>query len=340
MGMEFNSFQTSLIRASQNVFLLILLAYINIKILVPKLFTSQRILFYFLSVIGLIIFYVFISKEVIFSNSSYIKITIQQIGNDKNKITNAWMLLKLVSIILSTGVMFTSTVFALIKEMYLQSKQKMEIEIENKTAELKLISTQFSPHFFFNSLNNLYSISKLKPEKTSAFIEKLTSLMQYVTYEQMSEKILLEKEITFIKDYIYFQQEKGDNLFDVTTDFEEADQSIKIEPRLFIPFVENAFKFAYQPNKTMSIGISIETKNDELHFTVINDISTHQRRSKEDGYFGVGINSVKKLLANLYPERHELNITNTEQTLSDGFPPDRDGRQEYSVKLTLKLKNE
>jgi LytS/YehU family sensor histidine kinase len=217
--------------------------------------------------------------------------------------------------------------------MYLQNKQKMEIEIVNKTAELKLISTQFSPHFFLNSLNNLYSISKLKPDKTSTFIEKLTTLMQYVTYEQMEEKILLKKEIDFIRDYIYFQQEKGDNLFNVSTNFEDADHSLLIEPRLFIPFVENAFKFAYQPNKTMSINISIKTTIDELHFTVINDVSTHQRRSEEDGYFGVGINSVKKILANLYPKRHELNITNTEQPLLSG-------KHKYSVKLTLNLNNE
>ena len=326
MGMEFNSLQTSLYKASLNVFLLILLAYVNSKILVTKLFTSKRIIIYFLSAIGLVVFYVIISKEIIFSNSSDIKITIQQINGGTNKVTNAWMLLKLVSIILSVAVLFVSTITSLIKELYLQNKQRMEIEIENKTAELKLISTQFSPHFFLNSLNNLYSISKLKPEKTSVFVEKLTHLMQYVTYEQMEEKIQLKKEIDFIKNYIYFQQEKGDNLFNVTMDFEEANKNLLIEPRLFIPFVENAFKFAYQPNKTMSINISIKTKNDELHFIIINDISTHQRRSKEDGYFGVGINSVKKLLVNLYPERHELNITNLEQ--------------KYSIKLTLKLRNE
>jgi sensor histidine kinase YesM len=302
------------------------LAYVNSEILVPKLFTSKRIIIYFLSATGLVVFYVIISKEIIFSNSSDIRITIQQIEGGTNKVTNAWILLNLVSIILSLAVLFVSTIASLIKELYLQNKQRMEIEIENKTAELKLISTQFSPHFFLNSLNNLYSISKLKPKKTSVFVEKLTRLMQYVTYEQMEEKILLRKEIDFLKNYIYFQQEKGDNLFIVTMDLEEANKSLLIEPRLLIPFVENAFKYAYQPNRTMSINISIKTKNDELHFIIINDISTHQRRSKEDGYFGVGINSVKKLLVNLYPERHELNITNTEQ--------------KYTVELTLKLKNE
>ena len=326
MGMEFNSFQTSLIKASLNVFLLILLAYINSKILVPKLFTSKRIIFYFLSVIGLIILYVFISKEIIFSNSFDIKITIEQIGSGKNRVTNAWMLLKLVSIVLSTSVLFTSTIFALIQEMYLQNKQKMEIEIENKTSELKLISTQFSPHFFLNSLNNLYSISKLKPEQTSTFIEKLTSLMQYVTYDQMKEKVLLKNEINFIKDYIYFQQEKGYDLFNVTADFEDTNQNLLIEPRLLIPFIENAFKFAYQPNKTMNVNINIKTNNDEFYFSVINDISTYERRNIEDGYFGVGINSVKKLLVNLYPERHKLNIINTEH--------------KYSIELTLKLRSE
>ena len=326
MGLEFNSLPSSLFKASLNVLLLILLAFVNSEVLVPKLFTSKRIILYFLSVIGLIVLYVFISKEIIFSNSSDIKITIQQLRTGKNKVTNAWMMLKLVSIILSTSVLFVSTVFVLIQEIYLQNKQKMEVEIENKIAELKLISTQFSPHFFLNSLNNLYSISKLKPERTSIFIEKLTRLMQYVTYEQMKDKVLLRKEIDFIKNYIYFQQEKGDNLFNVTTDFKEAGQNLLIEPRLFIPFIENAFKFAYHPNKTMSVNISIKNKNDKLYFTVINDISTYERRSKEDGYFGVGINSVKKILVNLYPESHELNITNSEQ--------------KYSVKLTLKLRNE
>ena len=324
MGMEFNSLQTSLYKASLNVFLLILLAYVNSKILVPKLFTSKRIIIYFLSVIGLVVFYVIISKEIIFSNSSDIRITIQQINGGANKVTNAWILLKLVSIILSVAVLFVSTIASLIKELYLQNKQRMEIEIENKTAELKLISTQFSPHFFLNSLNNLYSISKLKPEKTSTFIEKLTQLMQYVTYEQMNEKVLLEKEIGFIKNYIYFQQEKGDDLFNVSTDFKEADFNLLIEPRLFIPFVENAFKHSYQPNTTMDIHICIKTTNDKLQFTISNEISTYQRRNKEDGYFGVGINSVKKLLQNQYPERHELNINNTEN--------------KYSVELILNLK--
>ena len=150
--------------------------------------------------------------------------------------------------------------------------------------------------------------------------------MHYVTYDQMAEKISLEKEIAFINDYIYFQQEKGEDLFNVTTNFEEVDQSLEIEPRLFIPFVENAFKFAYQPNKTMNVSIHLKSKNDELYFTIINNISTYQRRSKEDGYFGVGINSVKKLLINLYPERHELKITNSPL--------------EYCIELTLKLKNE
>ncbi len=325
-GLEFNSLPASLIKASLNVFLLILLAYVNSKILVPKLFTSRRILFYFLSVIGLIVLYVFISKEIIFSNSSNVRITIEQLRSGKNKVTNAWLLLKLISIILSVAVLFVSTITSLIKEMYLQDKQKTEIEIENKTAELKLISTQFSPHFFLNSLNNLYSISKLKPNKTSVYIEKLTSLMQYITYEQMNEKVVLEKEIDFIKNYIYFQQEKGDDLFNVTTDFKDAGQNLLIEPRLFIPFVENAFKFAYQPSKKMDVNISVKTQNDTLHFTVINDISTYRRRSNEDGYFGVGINSVKKLLDNLYPERHELNITNTKKI--------------YRVELILKLRND
>jgi len=326
MGLKFNTWQGSLLKASLNVTLLIGLAYTNSKLLVPKLFTSKRIAFYFLSLIGIIILYVFISKHIIFSNTSEIRITIQKIGSNEIKETNAWILLKLVSITLSTTVIFISAVFAIIKEIYLQNEQKMEIEIENKTSELKLLSTQFSPHFFLNSLNNLYSISKLKPEKTSGFIEKLTSLMHYVTYEQMSEKVLLKKEIDFLKDYIFFQQEKGTDLFKVTTNFDEVDLNLKIEPRLLIPFIENAFKFAYQPSKTMAITISLKTINNKLIFSVDNEISTHIRRDNEDGYFGVGIKSVKKVLDNLYPNKHELLITNNETT--------------YSIQLILNLKNE
>lgn len=326
MGLRFNSIQSALLKTSLNVFSLMLLAYINVKILVPKFFTSKRILYYFLSVIILISLYTFIAKKVIFSDAIHVKLSLEHMINGQNIETNAWMLLKLVTIVLSVGVLFVSTVIALIKEIFLQHQQKMEIEIARKTAELKLINTQFSPHFFLNSLNNLYSISKLKPGRTSIFIEKLTSLMQYATYEQMAEKVLLEKEINFIKDYIFFQQEKGDDLFDVNIDFKKADKNRLIEPRLFIPFVENAFKFAYQPNKTMRINICIKTKKDQLTFSIENDISTYPRSRKEDGYFGVGLPSVKKILANLYPEKHELMITNTDQR--------------YSVELVLNLRNE
>ena len=311
VGKEFNTLQSAITNACLNVFFLVLLAKLNSIILVPRLFNSRLILAYIISIVIAIFIYVLIAKELIYTHASVVEITINHKERGFIRHADAWMMLQILTLFFSVTTLFVSTAFALIEKIHKQEQLKMEIEVENKISELKLMTTQFSPHFFLNSLNNLYSISKLKPQKTSVFIKTLTSLMQYVTYEQMNDKVLLSKEIEFINDYIYFQQEKGENLFSVETHFENADLRTLIEPRLFIPFVENAFKFAYQPNKTMNVEISIETSGNKLKFKVNNEVSTHQRRNNEDGYFGVGIDSVRKLLNNLYPDKHELIISNS-----------------------------
>ena len=323
MGGQFNTWITALYKAALIIGLLVILTYVNAFVLIPKLFNSQWIIIYFITISCLILFSIYISNNFIFKDYTDIKITMFNKLNNQKKVVDGSILFQPLILILSISSFFISSIVVLIKEINTQKRKQLEIEIEKKSSELKILSSQFSPHFLLNSLNNLYSISKLKPHKVSEHIERLSSLLTNIIYEHKDEKITIEKEIDFIENYTYFQQEKADDLFEVTKNFEQVDKLLQIEPRLLIPFVENAFKYAYHPSKTMKVDLSMESDGNEFHFKISNDISNYERREKEDGYFGVGIDSVKQLLENQYPNKHQLEIT------------DRDRKYTVSLKIYL-----
>jgi len=278
--------------------------------LIPKLFNARWVVLYFLVVACIVLCSIYVANNFIFKDYRDLEITMLNTLNNQKRVADGSVLFQPLILILTISAFFISSIVVLIKEITTQKRKQLEAEIAKKTSELKLITTQFSPHFLLNSLNNLYSISKLKPHKVSEHIERLSALMTHITYEQKEKKIAVGKEIDFIENYIYFQQEKGEDLYVVRQDFDQVDKSLQIEPRLLIPFVENAFKYAYHPNKTMRIDLSMKNNGNEFHFKIKNDISTYERRKKEDGYFGVGIDTVKQLLDDLYPHKHELIITN------------------------------
>lgn len=323
MGAEYNNWFTACYRGVLIIGLLVTLTYTNAFIFVPRFFNSKWISLYFLIVIGLILLSVKVSMIFIFTDSKHLEITLFNKLNGMKNVTDGTILFQPLIMILTISSFFISSIIVIIKEIAAQKRKELENEIELKTSELKLISTQFSPHFLLNSLNNLYSISKLKPHKVSEHIEHLSALMTHITYEQKEKKISLGKEINFIENYIFFQQEKGENLYFVNQDFDQVDKSLQIEPRLLIPFVENAFKYAYHPNKTMKVDLSMNNNKEGFYFKISNEISDFKRRKKEDGYFGIGIDSVKFLLENLYPNKHQLEV------LNDG--------KEYTISLKIQL---
>jgi len=176
---------------------------------------------------------------------------------------------------------------------------------------LKYLRAQVNPHFLFNTLNSIYSLSLQKSDKTPEVIIKLADIMRYLIYEGAAQKVLLSKEIEFIRNYIDIEKTRFDA--DVRFTVEGDVEGLLIEPFLFISFIENAFKHAI--NNSVDgpfIYITVKINGDEITMTVVNntdiDLETQAKRIN-----GKGITGSKGLLEILYPDAYELNIIQTEK---------------------------
>jgi len=185
------------------------------------------------------------------------------------------------------------------------------LEKESNGFRLKYLRTQLNPHFLFNTLNSIYSLSLQKSEQTPEVVIKLADLMRYLIYECNEDKVPLDKEIEFIRNYI--EIEKIRYKADVRFNVEGETERIMIEPFLFISFVENGFKHAFDNAYTNAfIYINIKVKPEQIELTVINntsiDLETQSKKMQ-----GTGIKNSKSILELLYPTSHALNIIQTEK---------------------------
>jgi LytS/YehU family sensor histidine kinase len=190
-------------------------------------------------------------------------------------------------------------------EWFKNEKKRKELENEKLKAELQALRAQIDPHFFFNVLNNICSLARKKSDDTEAFIIRLSELIRYSLYENKGEKFFLEKEITFLKNYIEIQQMRLDKNAEISFDYSDTDVNLMIEPMLLFPFVENAFKHGVSYRDDGKISISIKTIGSVLYFEIKNPLIQDTRIDKAGG---IGIVNVKKRLDLLYPNRHKLEI--------------------------------
>ena len=196
-----------------------------------------------------------------------------------------------------------------------------QMERDKLKAELSYFKAQINPHFLFNTLNSIYSLAIQKDDKTSEAVVKLSGMMRYVITDASHDFVALDKEISYITDYIDLQKIRfGDT---VRIDYQpcEAVPGKYIAPLILIPFIENAFKFGVNPESDSFISVRIALTEQELRLSVFN----HNVRGRSDNEpsGGLGISNAKQRLALLYPEKHRLII--------------EDGESHFKVDLYIKL---
>ncbi len=203
---------------------------------------------------------------------------------------------------LLVSVAYKISLLALKKE-----KETEELKSENLHAELKFLKSQINPHFLFNALNNIYSLSVIKSEKAPEAILKLSDILRYVIYEGAEEKVPISKEIDYIEGYINLAKLKDDNIENIHFDYSNVDRSIMIEPMLFIPFIENSFKHSrIEDTENGYVDIKLSSDKSKIDFTVKNSISSTPFSKDKMG--GIGLQNIKKRLSLLYPEKHILQV--------------------------------
>ncbi len=235
--------------------------------------------------------------------SSIVLVFIQQ-----NILTYTYGLPSQISISILLFFFTISSSYGLLKVWIIMEQKQKNLALIAKQAELNLLRNQLQPHFLFNALNNLLAfVDQQKNPKMASSIEELSQLLRYVIEETKSEKVLLSKEIDFIRNYCHLQLLRFE---DQEVDFKlkvngEIDR-LEVEPGLFIPFVENAFKYGTKPETNSFIEVLFSTINEnEIIFSVKNTLFEN---SQEMGT-GTGITTVRDRLKIVYPNKHELNIT-------------------------------
>jgi len=215
-----------------------------------------------------------------------------------------------------------SLTYYFFKEWYQNEMLRKQMEADQLATELNFLKSQINPHFLFNTLNNLFSMAQEKQnDELANGISKLSGMMRYMIYESNVSKVPLEKEIEYLKSVIGLNKLRyTDNEANVHFRYPENCKGFLVAPMLFIPFVENAFKYGVLINESSGIKINIEISELEILFTCENMDYSFVTKMK-DSIKGIGLENVKRRLELLYPNRHSIEIEN--------------GNKKYSVVLKL-----
>lgn len=185
----------------------------------------------------------------------------------------------------------------------------VKIEQQKLEAELKTLKSQLNPHFLFNSLNNIYSLSLIKSDKVPELILKLSDLMRHIIYESKENYIPIGKELEFVNNFIELQRIRTSDKTKIDYRINGQIPAAKIAPLLFEPFIDNAFKHGL-PGTVNSDFINIEfnfEKNGWLSFNLENNYEEPYNPKKSNS--GIGLQNVKQRLKLLYqPNEYKLNI--------------------------------
>ncbi|WP_300675425.1 sensor histidine kinase [Soonwooa sp.] len=191
------------------------------------------------------------------------------------------------------------------------SKQNSQLQIQNINIERDFLKSQLNPHFLFNTLNNLYSLSLKKDNKIPDVILNLSDTMSYTLYESNAERVPLTKEIDFIKNYIELEKMRHGTQKNISVTFPTEEDCLgkMIAPLLTFSLIENAFKYGLKNKDKAFVNLKIEIRDDTFTFNIENDY-INKFESKKVG--GIGLENLKKRLQLIYPEKHNLRITNEE----------------------------
>ncbi len=235
------------------------------------------------------------------------------------------------------GLFISGAIIPLTYVLYFgQRKQRKEVfglqkELGRTSADLKLLQSQVNPHFLFNMMNTLYGVAlQENAERTATGIQKLGDMMRFMIHENQQERILLSRELAYLKEYIDLQKLRIADLPSIEISSIIPDQVLDryyIAPMLLIPFVENAFKHGISFAQQSWIRVQLELDGEILKLSVYNSIHSRGLEGDlESAQSGIGLENVKQRLHLLYPHTHQLNIEQTQR--------------EFFIFLTLGLDHE
>jgi sensor histidine kinase YesM len=295
--------------------LMIAFFYTNYYLMVPWFLTRKKFLLYTLTVLVLL--------TTAFSTVRFITLTfdsqreLEHIRRRHNP-EKAEDILRRIAINRGMGAVFfsflvlaVSTSIKVTEDWYRMDKKRKETENEKLSTELNLLKSQINPHFFFNTLNNIYSLAIRKSDNTPDAIVKLSQLMRYIIYDTDKDKVPLSKEIDTIRNYIELEKLRLKDNVTVRLAVEGNVADRMIEPLLLLPFIENAFKHGIDHQLPCLIDIAIYMLENRLKLTVENPMLSGAREKNRENQ-GKGRYNTERRLKLLYGRNYQLNTLITD----------------------------
>ncbi|WP_318345135.1 sensor histidine kinase [Flagellimonas baculiformis] len=180
--------------------------------------------------------------------------------------------------------------------------EKKEAANQQLKSDLQHLQYQLQPHFFFNSLNNIYALVNISPEKAKSTIHSLSKLMRYLLYDTRTELVPLSMEIEFLVKYIELSKLRLTDKTKVEYQFPKPDSKVKVPPLLFISLIENAFKHGVSAQEESKILFEIAYDNKKIVFKGEN--TDFPKTHKDESGSGIGLRNLKDRLELLYPNKH------------------------------------
>lgn len=293
----------SLLQSSTSVlFLLAPPIYINIYWLIPKFLVKKRYLIYSALIIVLIIGWgLFLGYGEPWIDRNLFNQVDEEYPNPAS------------GIMAMLFIILISTLLHLSYRWFKQLSEIQQIENDHLHFELSLLKNQINPHFFFNTLNNLYALSLEKSDETPLVILKLSEMMRYTIYDCKAPKVPISSEVTYLENYIALQEMRHHKRGVVSFRKEISDDSLQVAPMILIVFIENAFKHGFDlMEKNAFINIKLKTNKNSLHLHIENNFTD----SENENEIGIGLENVERRLSLIYPELHELKIIKNKSVFS------------------------
>ena len=292
-------FEEALYRSLASLPFLMLLFYLCYFWLIDRLWFKKQYIFFILVVVILILC-VSYSKYELFSYFDLHK------GKRHMPPFHAFVYFDFLSNLLP--VVFAMAIRYARRNFSLEIAQK-EAQAHKLQADLTQLRYQLQPHFFFNALNNIYSLIEFDPQKAQQSVHSLSKLMRHFMQNSDQKQISLAEEVDFLRQYISLMQLRLTDKTTVQVDFPKQVPQLTIAPLLFISLVENAFKHGVSATSTTTLSFSLRVEGDTIIFRGENTKIPTQESLYSSG---IGIDNLKKRLTLLYPERHQYTIEEKE----------------------------
>jgi two-component system, LytTR family, sensor kinase len=306
--------------------LLILAFYINLKYFIPKfLFQNKTLVFVLITLLGGLgyLLILFTYDELMNMSMVMHKVFRPNVPYTPRPRNLSYDFYSLITYYLAIGI---GTSIASVQRWQAEEEVRAAYEQQRINSELLYLKAQINPHFFFNTLNNIYSLINLDVDKAKTALLKLSRMMRYVLYETEKQHTFLTKEMDFIRDYIELMRLRLPSKVRLDIDVPEKVNEAEIAPMLLLPFIENCFKHGISSQQDSWVSISLSFQDHVLYLETKNKIFKSLDNTPEGNASGIGLSNTMRRLKLLYDEKHSLEIQQIEEL------------NEYHVNLRINLK--